>query len=72
MQNNFIDFITLLFILSVYIYLYITCTNVLLFSGLNDPPSVPNRPKLDELSGQWTSLQVRHTKSFGLTDVNNP
>lgn len=30
---------------------------------------MPNRPKLDELSGQWTSLQVGHTKPFGLTDV---
>ncbi|XP_043090961.1 ADP-ribosylation factor-binding protein GGA3 isoform X2 [Puntigrus tetrazona] len=30
----------------------------LLSLGLNDPPSVPNRPKLDELSGQWTSLQA--------------
>lgn len=35
----------------------------MLFSGLNDPPSVPNKPKLDELSAQWTSLQVGHTKS---------
>lgn len=30
----------------------------LLSLGLNDPPSVPNRPKLDEVSGQWTSLQA--------------
>ncbi|XP_052392618.1 ADP-ribosylation factor-binding protein GGA3 [Carassius gibelio] len=30
----------------------------LLSLGLNDPPTVPNRPKLDELSGQWTSLQA--------------
>ncbi|XP_030646043.1 ADP-ribosylation factor-binding protein GGA3 [Chanos chanos] len=30
----------------------------LLSLGLNDPPSVPNRPKLDELSSQWTSLQA--------------
>ncbi|XP_051994520.1 ADP-ribosylation factor-binding protein GGA3-like [Xyrauchen texanus] len=30
----------------------------LLCLGLNDPPSVPNRPKLDELSDQWTSLQA--------------
>uniref|UniRef100_A0A9J8CWW2 Golgi associated, gamma adaptin ear containing, ARF binding protein 3b n=1 Tax=Cyprinus carpio carpio TaxID=630221 RepID=A0A9J8CWW2_CYPCA len=30
----------------------------LLSLGLNEPPSVPNRPKLDELSGQWTSLQA--------------
>ncbi|XP_051988846.1 ADP-ribosylation factor-binding protein GGA3 isoform X2 [Xyrauchen texanus] len=30
----------------------------LLSLGLNDPPSVPNKAKLDELSGQWTSLQA--------------
>ncbi|CAM4330118.1 unnamed protein product [Leuciscus chuanchicus] len=30
----------------------------LLSLGLNDPPSVPNRPKLDELPAQWTSLQA--------------
>uniref|UniRef100_A0A8B9HA03 Golgi associated, gamma adaptin ear containing, ARF binding protein 3b n=1 Tax=Astyanax mexicanus TaxID=7994 RepID=A0A8B9HA03_ASTMX len=30
----------------------------LLSLGLNDPPSVPNRPKLEELSNQWTSLQA--------------
>ncbi|XP_016422875.1 ADP-ribosylation factor-binding protein GGA3-like [Sinocyclocheilus rhinocerous] len=30
----------------------------LLSLGLNDPSSVPNRPTLDELSGQWTSLQA--------------
>ncbi|XP_009297383.1 ADP-ribosylation factor-binding protein GGA3 isoform X1 [Danio rerio] len=30
----------------------------LLSLGLNDPPSVPNRPKLDDLSAQWTSLQA--------------
>uniref|UniRef100_A0A8C2JXF0 Golgi associated, gamma adaptin ear containing, ARF binding protein 3b n=1 Tax=Cyprinus carpio TaxID=7962 RepID=A0A8C2JXF0_CYPCA len=38
----------------------------LLSLGLNDPPSVPNRLKLDELSGQWTSLQVEHTKPLDL------
>ncbi|XP_056308900.1 ADP-ribosylation factor-binding protein GGA3 isoform X2 [Danio aesculapii] len=30
----------------------------LLSLGLNDSPSVPNRPKLDDLSAQWTSLQA--------------
>uniref|UniRef100_A0A8C1XAM7 Golgi associated, gamma adaptin ear containing, ARF binding protein 3b n=1 Tax=Cyprinus carpio TaxID=7962 RepID=A0A8C1XAM7_CYPCA len=39
----------------------------LLSLGLNDPPSVPNRLKLDELSGQWTSLQLlscKHSEVF--------
>ncbi|XP_052407007.1 ADP-ribosylation factor-binding protein GGA3-like isoform X1 [Carassius gibelio] len=30
----------------------------LLSLGLNDPPSVPNRQKLDDPSGQWTSSQA--------------
>ncbi len=47
----------------------ITGINVILFSGLDDPPSVPNRPKLDELSGQWTSLQVDTQNHLDL-DVN--
>ncbi|KAL6460686.1 hypothetical protein MHYP_G00306520 [Metynnis hypsauchen] len=30
----------------------------LLSLGLNDPPPVPSKPKLDEVSNQWTSLQA--------------
>lgn len=33
----------------------------LLSLGLNDLPPVPNRPNLDELSSQWTSLQAPET-----------
>lgn len=47
---------------------------LMLLSGLNDPPtslSSQSKPKLSEISNQWTSLQV-HFKEFVTLTLTKP